>query len=301
MRAELAIDSRDGVGEAPVWDEAEDRLIWVDHLAGVVHDAVADGTGWRERNRWTLDGLIAAAVPREEPGLTLVRESTVALLAEGADAALEFTDLGIDLSRVRTNDARCDRRGRLWITTMALDFETPAGGVLRVDPDGVVTEVMHGLVLGNGLDWSPDGGTLYVADSMRMTVEAVELDDADRVRTRRELIRFDAASGAPNGIAVDAAGTLWIALTGGGVVRAFAPDGRPRGEIRIGTPGATSCAFGGSDGETLFITSRSGRMPDAARRLGLDDAMMDNPSPVAGGVFTCRPGARGRPAARFAG
>jgi sugar lactone lactonase YvrE len=184
---------------------------------------------------------------------------------------------------------------------MALDFETPAGGVLRVDPGGGVREILQGLVLGNGIGWSPDDRTLYVADSLRMTVEAIDVDADGEPGGRRELIRFPAGSGAPNGIAVDADGVLWVALTGGGRVRAVALDGTPVGEVEIGTPGATSCAFGGSDNSTLFITSRSGRMPEAARRVGMSDAMMDNPSPVAGGVFACRPGPRGRPVHRFAG
>ena len=49
LKAELAIDSRDKIGEGPTWDAEKGRLLWSDHVAGIVHEARPDGSGqWHE-------------------------------------------------------------------------------------------------------------------------------------------------------------------------------------------------------------------------------------------------------------
>jgi sugar lactone lactonase YvrE len=102
-------------------------------------------------------------------------------------------------------------------------------------------------------------------------------------------------------MAVDREGCLWVAATGAGEVQRYSPDGALLARIEISTPGATSCAFAGFDGADLCITSRSGRMPEVARKLGLTTEMMENNGPEAGALFICRPGVTGMPAHPFSG
>jgi sugar lactone lactonase YvrE len=211
-----------------------------------------------------------------------------------------FARIEADSDLVRFNDAKCDSRGRLWAGTLTSNFRPGGGALYRIDPDGAVKTVLQGVTLANGLDWSPDGTTFYFVDSFTRSVEAFDFDvDRGEISNRRTLVTLK--SGVPNGMTVDRDGHLWVAATGGGNVQAYAPSGELLTCIEIGTPGATSCAFGGSDCAHLFITSRAGRMPDAAKEMGVDPKMMDNNGPEAGGLFVCQPGARGIPAHAFAG
>jgi sugar lactone lactonase YvrE len=71
----------------------------------------------------------------------------------------------------------------------------------------------------------------------------------------------------------------------------FDPDGEVDRVIELPVDNVTSCAFGGPDLGTLYITTAS---------TGLGEAALAR-TPQAGGLFACRPGVRGIADARFAG
>jgi sugar lactone lactonase YvrE len=299
IHARMAIDSHDKIGEGPTWDRAAQRLIWSDNELGVVHEATADARGeWRERRCWNLGKPLAAAIPRAEGGLVVTGGIEIFFL-DATGVHQPFTRLSVDPQRVRINDAKCDRRGRLWAGTLAHDFSR-CGGLYRIDPDGSVVTILTGLRLANGLAWSPDDRTFYFIDSLSQRVDAFDFDaDRGSISRRRTCVRIE--RGGPNGMTVDQEGCLWVAVTGEGEVRRYTPDGELIGHVKISTPGATSCAFGGADGQELFITSLGRRMPEVARELGITSEMMENSRPESGAVFVCRPGVAGEPAAAFAG
>jgi sugar lactone lactonase YvrE len=300
VKATLAVEARDKLGEGPVWDDSQQRLLWQDHGSGIIREAKADGFGgWRETRRWTLNRAIAASIPRRQGGLVVPGGMEIFLMDDAGDLR-SFARLHSDSDLARINDAKCDSRGRLWAGTLTSNFLSGGGALYRIDPDGAVKTMLRGVTLANGLDWSPDGATFYFVDSFTRSVEAFDFDaDRGEISNRRTLVTLRA--GVPNGMTVDSEGHVWVAATGGGNVQAYAPNGELLGYIEIGTPGATSCAFGGPDLGHLFITSRAGRMPEAAKDLGVDPKMMDNSGPEAGGLFVCQPDARGVPAHAFGG
>jgi len=305
MRAQLAIDSRDRIGEGPTWDAAGQRLLWSDNEAGVVHEATAnDSGGWYESRTWRLGRPIAAAIPRSRGGLLVVGGTEIFGLDEASGEITPFACLKADSNRVLFNDAKCDRQGRLWAGTLALDFRTGGGALYRIDPDGTVVPMLHNVTVSNGLDWSPDGATLYYIDSVTLSVDAFDFDTVrGTISNRRPCVKIARGDGVPDGMTVDREGFLWVAVAGSGEVRCYAPDGALRMSVEVSTPAVTSCTFGGSDGADLFITSLGRRLPDAVLALGVTPAIVERSSnaPGAGGVFVCRPGATGTPATPFAG
>ena len=90
---------------------------------------------------------------------------------------------------------------------------------------------------------------------------------------------------------VDSAGGLWVAHWGGRRVSRFLPDGSRDRVLELPVAQVTSCAFGGPDLSTLFITTASIRLDDAARRA----------QPLAGGLFEASTDFSGLPAGEFAG
>jgi sugar lactone lactonase YvrE len=301
MNADLVIRARDQVGEAPIWDAQAERLLWVDHQGGLIHEARANDSVWRETQRWQIGGHIAAAIPRTAGGLAIVGSRGIDLLGANGDI-VAFARIDADPDRVRLNDAKCDRRGRVWTGSLAADFRRGGAALYRIDPDGRVHTVLQGLTLANGLDWSPDGSMFYLVDTATLSVDAFDFDlDRGALANRRTLITIERGAGGPNGLAIDREGCLWVALTGGGAVRRYSPDGEWLDRVDLAIPGPTSCAFGGVDGAELFITSRSGQMPAIADDLGIRPEMRECTSPDAGALFLCRPGISGAAATPFAG
>jgi sugar lactone lactonase YvrE len=302
LRAHLAIDAKDRIGEAPAWDRAQQRLLWSDMEEGVVHEARANGKGgWTETRRIELGVPIAATIPRSRGGFVLPAGTDV-LLVDEAGQVTPLARLDVDAQRFRFNDAKCDAAGRLWAGTLSRDFEAGAAALYRIESNGAITTALEGLTLANGLDWSPDGSTFYLVDSLTRCLDAFDFDIASgSLGNRRTIVTLPFGEGGPNGLAVDNEGAIWMAVTGSGSVHRYTPDGDLLTRVLIGTPGATSCAFGGADGGDLFITSLGRRMPDVAQTIGITPAMMENAGPQAGALFVCRSGVAGPPARPFAG
>ncbi len=299
--AASAIKAGDLIGEGPVWDGRGQRLLWVDQERGLVHAARADSGGWSEARQWHLERRLAAVVPRLGGGLVVVGGAEILALDEAGNTA-GLARLDIDTARARINDAKCDPQGRLWAATLTVDFAPGDSALFRIDPDGRVERILGGITIGNGLEWSPDGRFLYFVDSLTLSIDRFDFDGRDgNIANCRRLVTVAEGEGAPNGLTVDRDGNLWVAATGAGEVRCFTPQGRLTRRIRIATPGATSCAFGGNDGGDLFITSLGRRMPDVARTIGLSAAMRTNAGPCAGDLYVCRPGTSGPAATPFAG
>lgn len=301
MTAQLAIASSDFIGESPAWDCLGKRLLWIDHIRGIIHEAKpAKSGGWQETRRWELRRHVAAAIPRASGGLVVASRTELFFLDDNGSLT-PFVSLDIDPRRFLLNDAKCDAQGRLWIGAFSTEF-LPNAALYRVDPDGTVTTALRGLALTNGLDWSPDGSRFYLIDTLTTTIDVFDVDVIQgTIHNRQSIARLERGCGGANGLTVDDEGCLWVALTGGGEVRRYSPEGVLLQRVAISIPGATSCAFGGTDCTELFITSRSGRLPDIALAIGVSPQSMESTGPEAGALFVCRPGARGRPAHAFIG
>jgi sugar lactone lactonase YvrE len=299
-QAAVAIDAQDEVGESPTWDASRDRLLWVDHSSGRVHEAKMSESGhWAETKVWELRRYLAAVIPRKSGGFVALGATSIDLVEESG-VCQPFARLESEQAGEKLNDAKCDSRGRIWTGSLTVDFLLGAAALYRVDVDGTVVKMLDGLTLANGLAWSPDERTFYLIDSLAQSVDAFDFDiEAGALGRRRPLIRIE--NGAPNGMTVDADGGLWVAITGAAEVHHYAADGRLLGRVGISTPGATSCEFGGAQRDILFITSRSGRMPDIAKNLGMTAQMMNNDGTDAGALFTASPGAKGLPSRAFTG
>ena len=109
--------------------------------------------------------------------------------------------------------------------------------------------VLPTATIANGLGWSPDGRTLYHADSGAGIVTAYDPE----TMTGRVLIRPE--RGVADGIAVDDEGAIWAAMNGAGEVRRYAPDGSTLSVLPLPVSQPTSVAIGGASGRRLFVTT----------------------------------------------
>jgi sugar lactone lactonase YvrE len=138
------------------------------------------------------------------------------------------------------------------------------GGLYRLGEDLVARRLAGRVTAGNGLDWSPDASVLYFVDSGDYLVWAFDFDARDGSVSRKRVFASVAEpDGLPDGLTVDAAGGVWVALYGGGRLHRYAPDGLLTEVIPTPVRYPTSCAFAGPGLDTLVVTSAYARIEDA--------------------------------------
>src|SRR5260221_5195163 len=148
------------------------------------------------------------------------------------------------------------------------------------------------MTISNGLAWSPDGRTMYHADTPTRTIRAFDYDPVTGTPSRpRVFAQWHGETDRPDGGAVDSAGNYWTAFYGGGKVLQISPRGETLAEFTIPAMCPTMCAFGGADLKTVYVTTaRQRREPEELARL-----------PQSGGIFSMRVDVSGRPGPAFAG
>jgi hypothetical protein len=169
--------------------------------------------------------------------------------------------------------------------------ERVGGGALyRLTGTGEVELMLDGLTISNGLGWSVDGETMYLVDSGPGVVHAFAFDgERGTISHGRVLVTVADDVGAPDGMTVDAAGDLWVAIYGGGRVQRYSPDGELRETVLVPAAQSTSCAFAGRGLNWLYVTTATEDWSEEERRA----------DPTAGLVYRLDTDAVGRPAAPF--
>ena len=281
------------LSEGPRWDDERRELLWVDILGSGFHRATltADGSADQVRTM-ALDRHVGAVAPVAGGGYVLAAGQGF-LFVDEDDSVRELAQPEAGHAHVRMNDGACDPQGRFWAGTMAYDESPGAGTLYRLELDGRCCTVLTGLTISNGIGWSPDGTTMYLSDSGTGSVDAFDFDGATgAINGRRTLVYVAEPGMAPDGLTVDEEGDIWVGLYGGWAVRRYRPDGSLRGSVAMPVAQATSCAFGGPDRRTLFVTTGRER---------LDEAALER-QPDAGRVFAVTGlGARGAGCAPYRG
>jgi sugar lactone lactonase YvrE len=285
----VAAECRNLLGEGPWWDARTATLLWID-IDGRLVQRLDPATGRTVTRR--VDQKIGAVMGRSGGGLAMALEDGIWVAETDAGPLRRVAPIEPDDAGTRLNDACCDRRGRLWVGSMAYDARPGAGALYRVDPDGSVERVLADLAISNGIDWSPDDRRMYFIDSATRRVDVLDYDlAAGRATGRRALIELPEDAGLPDGLTVDAEGCLWVALWDGWSVRRYSPSGDLERIVQLPVARPTSCAFGGPDLEDLYVTSAS---------TGLSPSELAD-QPLAGSIFVVRPGVRGLEATPFGG
>jgi sugar lactone lactonase YvrE len=248
--------SRLALGESPVWNAREARLYFVDlRDTPAIHAFDADG---RDEARWPMPEDIGCIVPCRDGTLIAGLRSGFATFDPLRGALDYFLDPEPDKPANRLNDGKCDARGRLWCGSMNPDTGIAEGALYVLEGRDGCTRVADDWLTPNGIAWSPDGATMYIADTRRGTIDAFAFDaKAGTLRDRRVFADLAALPGGPDGACVDRDGFLWSAIFDGACLLRLDPAGRIDRIVRLPVSKPASCAFGGPDYRTLFVTTAS--------------------------------------------
>ncbi|KAL7822157.1 hypothetical protein V8C26DRAFT_390147 [Trichoderma gracile] len=177
--------------------------------------------------------------------------------------------------RIRSNDGAADPNGKFWLGTMT-DFgqgpNQPEGFLARFDSSKSKEEVLKGLVIPNGIGWSPDNKTMYFTHSQTREVFAFDYAPETGAVSNQRLWYRHEGPGEPDGFRVDVEGNVWHAVWGEGAVLKIDPRGRVIGRIALPTRNITCVQFVGTE---LVVTSAADEEEEAdadetSRRFGGD-------------------------------
>lgn len=259
------------IGESPLWQADQARLLWTDPVTRRLLHARRDGSGLGETALAPsvfgiaalpgggVVGTLARSLCRIDPDTGAIDAGPAAQLAAG----------------LRFNDLTMDARGGLWAGAMHGGLLAGTGALYHAATlDQPPRLVASGLGVPNGMAFSADGATLYVIDTLARTLLAYAVDRAADTLAEPTIVSdFMHIPGKPDGMTIAADGSLWVAMWGGGCVVQLAADGALLQLLRVAAPHVSSVCFDGTG--TLFITTS--RMRLGPRHLA--DA------PASGGLF----------------
>ena len=279
------------LGEGALWDMRTNRLLWVDITAGNLHRFDPE-TGVNET--FSIGTSVGTVVPMKEDQCVLAVREGFMTYDMSTGVAMMIKKVTHNNPSVRFNDGKCDPYGRLWAGTLAEDGTKDVGVLYCLEPNLSIIEKRASVGISNGIGWSPDLQTMYYIDSLSQTVVSYDYDGASGAISDPQIVlTIDPEEGTPDGMCVDSEGMLFIALWDGGkVIRSNPHTGERLMEVIVpGVRKVSSCALGGEDMTTLFITTaRQGFTEEDAKE-----------QPNAGSLFSVHVGVRGLPTLSFNG
>jgi L-arabinonolactonase len=283
----LAVDAGNRLGECALWCEQSQSFWWTDIEGSKICRLHADGgvREWRLPQRVGSFAFCAGHATRLLLGLA----SGIAVFDTADGSLTAVIPVEADQGTTRINDGRCDRQGR-FVFGMYNPKEESIGGIYRVHADLRVERLaLPATAVANSICFSPDGETMYYADSPTRTIWSLEYGADGRIGTPRVFVQLGRGRGLSDGSCIDAEGGLWNAQWEGRCVVRYGRDGQASERIDLPVSRPTCPAFGGPALDRLYVTSARGG--SARERL--------REEPHAGGVFTATTRWRGLPETRF--
>lgn len=279
--AEHLFNARAELGEGALWHPIEQKLYWVDIEGRALH--IYDPTTGKDIQFPTVE-RISTVVPIIGGNVLVALQNGIYEM-DVKTGFLTFITNPIENPDIRFNDGKCDPAGRFWVGTKSTDNTKPQAELYRLDHDKSIHPILNKILNSNGITWSADKKTMYYIDTPTLAVEAFDYDnDSGNVKNGRLIIHIPSGCGFPDGMTIDCEGNLWVALWGAGAVAKYNPvNGELLQTIKVPAPNTSSCAFGGKDLKTLYITTaRNGLSEDELRQF-----------PLSGDLFMANPGVAG--------
>ncbi|VWX61618.1 Gluconolactonase [Burkholderiales bacterium 8X] len=284
-------DSQDLLGESPCWDARGSRIWWIDSLAGRVRSIAVDG-GPEDATTDEVPAPCGSMTLCEGGGVLLALKDRFAHFDPATASLQDLARIDVEHPDVRLNDGKCDPWGNFIAGTLhghRNAGEPVRGGLYRLAADGGLEVLARDFGLTNGPCFSPDGRTLYVADSSIgvRTIWAFDYAPDQPLSRRRVFAETEALGAGPDGAAVDEEGCLWSALPRIGHLARFTPKGKLDRLLAMPTTHPTSLCFGGAKLDRLYVTSIS-RSTNLTGRLPADGGLWEVSGLPAPGVAVAR-------------
>lgn len=280
------------LGEGAMWDYRTNLLYWIDIEGKSLHkynpETKSDVTMLLPKRPGTV------VLTNDNNKCIVALEDSICYVSIDKNNITPISGPGFNGAPVRFNDGKCDPLGNLWVGTVDnKDYANPIAKLYRFDANKIFTVEKEGVVVSNGIAWSPDGKKMYYIDSPTRTVVAYDIDPKTGNKSNPKIvIKTPENLGTPDGSTIDAEGMLWVAQWGGACITRWNPQtGEMIGKVDVPAKNVTSVAFGGKDLDILYITTAKIAMSPEDEKTFTG----------AGNTFFLKPGVKGIKACIFNG
>ncbi len=284
----LAVDCKNDLGEGPVWDQLNGRLLWVDYNNGEVcqYDPIFEDCSVTK-----LADTVMVVIPTDRNNWIVAIDKNVSIYDRNNKCIIKKVAIEENKPNNRLNDGKCDANNRLWIGTMDKTANSAVGALYRVNADLTYQKMDEPFIIPNGIAWNKNNTVMYVVDSVMKKIFRYDFNLGKGTLGKRTVL-IDTADeqGLPDGLTIDVDDNLWVAFwQGQSVLKYDTKTGKVLARISVPTVIPTSCCFGGDDLSTLYITS--------SRKYDTIENIQN--FPYSGGLFSFKPGVKGLPGQVF--
>lgn len=279
---ELAYKIEAQLGEGAFWNHRTQELYWIDIEGKQLH---IFNPKKNVNASYAMPSRIGTVVPTTNGKSLVALQDGIYLFDKITNETTLFSSIESDIPTNRFNDGKCDPAGSLWAGTMRMDESKPAAKLYSIESNGSFKERLDNITISNGIVWSKDTKTMYYIDTPTKKIRAFDYDvQTGNISNERVAVHVAEELGFPDGMAIDENDNLWVGMWNGNAVVQFDPKtGKVLQKIEVPAHNVTSCAFGGNDLSTLYITTARVDMTKEELKL----------YPNAGSIFSVKAGVKG--------
>ena len=261
------------LGQRPIWDWRHDKLLWIDiHENKIIE---TDQNVQRENHYLFPEGVTNILLQDNENYLMSSSDCLFSLHSSISKRQL-LTKINFKNKSDRINDADIDINGQVWISTMDTQQQSDSGMIIGYNSNFDPIFQDGSYIISNGPIFDYERNTGYVTDSIKRIIYSFSIDDISAHGFQKKIfLSLNDVDGNPDGMVVDKSGNLWVAMWGSGKVCCFDKNSNLKLILQLPVSKVTSCAFGGSNLNELYITTAS---------VGLNDIEAER-QPHAGKLF----------------
>lgn len=284
----LAYKTEAKLGEGAIWNYKTNELYWID-IEGKSLNIYNPKTN---NNRiLKTPSRIGTVVPTNNNDVLIALEDGVYKMNLKTEESTVFLDMKNHLINQRLNDGKCDPSGRFWVGSMDFNQEKGKAKLFNINTNKNLEIKVDNVTISNGIVWTSNKKTMYYIDTPTSQIKAYDYDNGTgKISNERIAVQIPEALGYPDGMTIDEENMLWVGMWNGNAVIRFNPKtGKVLQKIKVPAHNITSCAFGGDNLETLYITSA---------RIDMNKEELKK-YPLAGSVFKVNPGVKGTKSSFF--
>ena len=270
------------LGEGAFWNHKTQELYWVDIEDQMLH---IYNPQTKTNRSLPTPSKIGTVVPKNTNETIVALQDGIYMMNLKSGDVVLISDIESELTENRFNDGKCDPSGRLWVGSMALNMQSNRANLYMVDTTGNAQLKIDSVTISNGIAWSSDQKTMYYIDTPTGMIRAFDFDnEIGAISNERVVVTVPDSMGFPDGMAIDSDDMLWVGMWNGNAVIRYNPQtGKVISKIEVPAHNVTSCAFGGKNLDTLYITTASIDMTEEEKVA----------YPLAGSLFKADPGVKG--------
>lgn len=280
--AQVVYNATATIGEGSIWHPERKSLFWVDIEGKTLFEYLPDSSKCRS---WIFDRMVSTVVPESDSTVVVSLQNEIVRINVNTGEQEHVAPVDDQDGALRCNDGKCDSQGRFWIGTMCMSAPAETAQLFLLDDSCRMVSKIEKVTISNGLVWSADNQWMYYIDTPTKKIVRYRYDAVTgNIVYDGVAVTIPENCGSPDGMTIDENGNLWVAHWGGFGVYCWNPHtGELLNRIQVEAPHVASCAFGGDNLDTLYITTA---------RAGLSKEDLEK-FPESGSLFVYKPGVKG--------